>query len=137
MPSMSSIIVAAAALFTISAPIAAAKKDCREGTYYCGKDLLAIGNLPELVDANAFFSQALAKTDGNLDRNYKSNLDRSLNAAGSEQCATTNRENWSLYYCRGNEDVPFVTYCGKDKCKDGGKDRNGRALNDFCDWPKA
>ncbi|GAB7328633.1 hypothetical protein MBLNU13_g00571t1 [Cladosporium sp. NU13] len=113
MPSTSSIIVAAAALFTVSAPIAAAKKDCREGTYYCGKDLLEI------------------------DRNYKSNIDRSLNAAGSEQCATTNRESWSLYYCRGNEDVPFVTYCGKDKCKDGGKDRNGRALNDFCDWPKA
>lgn len=53
MPSMSSIIVAAAALFTISAPIAAAKKDCREGTHYCGKDLLAIGNLLELVDADA------------------------------------------------------------------------------------
>ena len=52
MPSMSSIIVVAAALFTISAPIAAAKKDCREGTYYCGRDLLAIGNLLELVDAN-------------------------------------------------------------------------------------
>jgi hypothetical protein len=81
--------------------------------------------------------QTLANAGGDLDRNYKSNIDRSLNAAGSEQCATTNRENWSLYYCRGNEDVPFVTYCGKDKCKDGGKDRNGRALNDFCDWPKA
>lgn len=137
MPSVSSIIVAAVAIFTISAPIAAAKKDCREGTYYCGKDLLAIGNPLEFFDAIRHI-QTLANTGGgDLDRNYKSNLDRSLNAAGSEQCATTNRENWSLYYCRGNEDVPFVTYCGKDKCKDGGKDRNGRALNDFCDWPKA
>jgi len=53
MPSISSIIVAAAALLSISAPFAAAKKDCREGTYYCGKDLLAIGNLLELVDTNA------------------------------------------------------------------------------------
>jgi hypothetical protein len=79
----------------------------------------------------------LANNGGELDKNYKTNIDRSLNAAGSEQCATTNRENWSLYHCRGNEDVPFVTYCGKDKCKDGGKDRNGRASNDFCDWPKA
>lgn len=52
MPSMSYIIVAAAALFTFSAPVAAAKKDCREGTYYCGKDLLAIGNFLEFVDAN-------------------------------------------------------------------------------------
>lgn len=137
MPSVSSIVVAAVAIFTISAPIAAAKKDCREGTYYCGKDLLAIGNPLDRFKAMRYIP-TLANTDGGeLDRNYKSNLDRSLNAAGSEQCATTNRENWSLYYCRGNEDVPFVTYCGKDKCKDGGKDRNGRALNDFCDWPKA
>jgi len=58
---MSSIIVAAAALFTISAPIAAAKKDCREGTYYCGKDLLAIGNLLELFDATRPI-QTLANT---------------------------------------------------------------------------
>ena len=58
MPSVSSIIVAAAALFSITAPIAAAKKDCREGTYYCGKDLLAIGNLLKLVDANAACSES-------------------------------------------------------------------------------
>lgn len=58
-PSVSSIIVAAAALLSISAPIAAAKKDCREGTYYCGKDLLAIGNLLEHVATNATRSDLL------------------------------------------------------------------------------
>jgi hypothetical protein len=59
MPSVSSIIVAVAALFSISAPIATAKKDCREGAYYCGRDLLVIGNLLELVDTNAACSDLL------------------------------------------------------------------------------
>lgn len=63
MPSMSSIIVAATALFTISAPIAAAKKDCREGTYYCGKDLLAIGNLLELVDVDKLLILVATQTE--------------------------------------------------------------------------
>jgi hypothetical protein len=81
MPSMSSIIVAAASLFTISAPIAAAKKDCREGTYYCGKEMLAIGNLLKLVDADAWLILVATQTETTSPTSTIRSMQRGRNSA--------------------------------------------------------
>ncbi|KAF7907366.1 uncharacterized protein EAF01_004953 [Botrytis porri] len=79
---------------------AATLDNCRGGLTYCGQGLLRKGN-------------------------YYADIINSLSAAG--QSTDQDHVNFSLFLCRGNDDVPFQRFCGAGRCVDGGAGRS-----DYC-----
>ncbi|KAI1078638.1 hypothetical protein F5B20DRAFT_581993 [Whalleya microplaca] len=70
--------------------------NCVDGIYYCGYNLLKKGN-------------------------YFQDIYNSLSNAGQpHDDAHTNQ---SLFFCKGNDDVPFTAFCGAG-CHDGGKGKS-------------
>ncbi|KAF2137109.1 uncharacterized protein K452DRAFT_236530 [Aplosporella prunicola CBS 121167] len=74
----------------------AAADNCRHGLYYCGNVLLRKGN-------------------------YYNDIVTSLKAA--KQSTDSGHVNNSLFYCAGDDDVPFVRYCSSG-CVDGGSGKS-------------
>ncbi|KAF5373018.1 hypothetical protein D9758_001466 [Tetrapyrgos nigripes] len=68
-----------------------AADNCKHGLYYCGYNLLSKGN-------------------------YYNDIIQSLEAAG--QSTDPNHVDNSVFYCAGDDDVPWVQLCGS--CVDGG-----------------
>ncbi|KAI1879303.1 hypothetical protein JX265_002257 [Neoarthrinium moseri] len=74
----------------------ATASNCKHGLYYCGHGLLHKGN-------------------------YYQDISSSLRAAG--QPSDDAHVNDSLFFCQGDDDVPFVSYCAQG-CQDGGSGKS-------------
>ncbi|KAI0129062.1 hypothetical protein BJ170DRAFT_358646 [Xylariales sp. AK1849] len=74
--------------------------DCKHGLAYCGYNLLRKGN-------------------------YFQDISNSLAAA--EQPLDDAHINYSVFYCKGDDDVPFQGFCGSNNCQDGGSGKS-----DYC-----
>ncbi|KAL2060384.1 hypothetical protein VTL71DRAFT_9779 [Oculimacula yallundae] len=89
-------------LLILTLPLLAAavpQDNCRHGLTYCGDGLLRKGN-------------------------YLSDIINSLNSAN--QPTDQNHINYSLFACKGDDDVPFKRYCGVGRCVDGASGQSDR-----------
>ncbi|KAM3075284.1 hypothetical protein ACMFMF_005962 [Clarireedia jacksonii] len=87
-------------LLVLAAGLLVQADNCKHGLDYCGQGLLHKGN-------------------------YYNDIIGSLQSAG--QSTDQDHVNYSLFYCRGDDDIPFQKFCGAGRCTDGGSGKS-----DYC-----